>query len=114
LACWRGIVVRQTVAGLGRELVAVILTVVRSGGFAGLVTRGQLDTDTAEDGGRVEEAVRRLDPGQVGTGRPQPDRYVYSLQVRPAPESDPTEITVAEQDLDGELAWVVDRVLRRE
>lgn len=89
----------------------MIVTVVRSGGFAGLVARGEIDTNTAEDGGRLEETVRRLDPAQLGTGRPQPDRYIYRLEVRPEAEADPTEITVAEQDLDPDLAWLVDRVL---
>ncbi|MFC0625644.1 protealysin inhibitor emfourin [Kribbella deserti] len=89
----------------------MIVTVVRSGGFAGLVARGEVDTNEAEDGGRLEETVRRLEAAQPGGGRPQPDRYIYRLQVRPEPEAAATEITVAEQDLDPDLAWLVDRVL---
>jgi hypothetical protein len=85
--------------------------VLRSGGFAGLTARGEVDTTVAEDGTRLEEAVRRLDPATMGTGRPQPDRYIYRLQVRPEAEADPTEITVAEQDLDADLSWLITRIL---
>jgi hypothetical protein len=92
----------------------LILKVVRSGGFAGLVAQGELDTTSEPDSERLEQAVQALDPEQLGSGRPQPDRYVYRLELREHPDAEPTQLTVAEQDLDHDTAWLVDRVLRRE
>lgn len=92
----------------------MILKVVRSGGFAGLVAQGELDTSSEPDSKRLEEAVQALDPEQLGSGRPHPDRYVYRLEVREHADAEPTQLTVAEQDLDHDTAWLVDRVLRRE
>ncbi|GAA1658897.1 hypothetical protein GCM10009744_60280 [Kribbella alba] len=90
----------------------MILKVVRSGGFAGLVAQGELDTSAEPDSERIEQAARKLDPSQLGSGRPQPDRYVYRLELRDAPEAEPTQLTVAEQDLDEDTAWLLDRVLQ--
>jgi hypothetical protein len=87
---------------------------VRSGGFAGLVAQGQLDTTAEPDGGRLEQVVRGFDTARLGSGQPQPDRYVYRLEVRDAAEAEPTVLTLAEQDLDQDVAWLLDRVLKRE
>ncbi|WP_350275990.1 protealysin inhibitor emfourin [Kribbella sp. HUAS MG21] len=89
----------------------MIVTVTRSGGFAGLIQQGELDTDGQPDADRLEAAVRALDARNLGTGRPQPDRYVYRLEVRDAPDADATQHTVAEQDVDATTAWLLDRVL---
>jgi hypothetical protein len=91
----------------------LILKVVRTGGFAGLVAQGELDTTIEPDGERLEQTAQALDQGQLGSGHPQPDRYVYRLEVRDHPEAEPTLLTVAEQDLDPATAWLVDRVLER-
>lgn len=88
----------------------MIITVVRSGGFAGLVTERTLDTAAADDREAVEERVRRIDLAGVRTNHPQPDRYVYRIQVSDG-DGSPGEAKVAEQDLSGDLAWLVDRVL---
>ncbi|GAA1568625.1 hypothetical protein GCM10009789_22550 [Kribbella sancticallisti] len=90
----------------------MILKVARSGGFAGLTAQGELDTSAQPDSERLEQAARALDQARLGTGRPQPDRYVYRLQLQDRADQDPTELTVAEQDLDEETAWLLDRVLR--
>jgi hypothetical protein len=90
----------------------VILKVVRSGGFAGLTASGELDTSAEPDSERLEEVARGLDSARLGSGRPQPDRYAYRLQVHTSADADPAEFTVAEQDLDADTAWLVDRVLR--
>ncbi len=91
----------------------MIVTVTRSGGFAGLMAHGELDTSAEPDADRLEAAVHALDPASLGSGRPQPDRYVYRLEVRATPEADPTtHLTVAEQDLDQTTAWLLDRVLQ--
>jgi hypothetical protein len=90
----------------------VIVKVTRSGGFAGLVRHGELDTTTEPDAGRLESALRALPGTDLGTGRPQPDRYVYRLEIRETPDADPTHHTVAEQDLNESTAWLLDRVLK--
>jgi emfourin len=90
----------------------MILKVVRSGGFAGLTAAGELDTAAQPDGERLEQIARGLDGAQLGSGRPQPDRYVYRLQVHATADTGPTEFTVAEQDLDADTAWLLDRVLQ--
>lgn len=90
----------------------MIVKVTRSGGFAGLKAHGELDTSAEPDTERLEAAVQALGSADLGSGRPQPDRYVYRLEVRDAPDADATHHTVAEQDLDETTAWLLDRVLR--
>jgi hypothetical protein len=92
------------------EEAAVIVSVTRSGGFAGLTKQGELDTSSQPDADRLEAAVRELGAKNLGTGRPQPDRYVYRLEVRDA-AADVTQHTVAEQDVDATTAWLLDRIL---
>ncbi|TDU84191.1 hypothetical protein EV138_6662 [Kribbella voronezhensis] len=91
----------------------MILKVVRTGGFAGLVAQGELDTGVEPDGERLERIAQALDQGQLGSGRPQPDRYAYRLELRDHAAAEPTLLTVAEQDLDQDAAWLVDRVLKQ-
>ena len=83
----------------------MIVSVTRSGGFAGLMQHGELDTSAQPDADRLEAAVRALGTKHLGSGRPQPDRYVYRLEVQDA------SYTIAEQDLDETTAWLLDRVL---
>jgi hypothetical protein len=92
----------------------LIVKVTRSGGFAGLMAHGELDTTGQPDADRLEAALRALDPARLGSGRPQPDRYVYRVEVRDATDTagDATHLTVAEQDLDETTAWLLDRVLQ--
>ncbi|TCC07622.1 protealysin inhibitor emfourin [Kribbella soli] len=92
----------------------MIVSVTRSGGFAGLTKQGELDTSSQPDADRLEAAVRELGAKDLGTGRPQPDRYVYRLEVRDAADAtaaDATHHTVAEQDVDATTAWLLDRIL---
>lgn len=91
----------------------MILRVIRSGGFAGLTKQGELDTAGQPDADRLEAAARALDAMDLGSGRPQPDRYVYRLEVRDAHDADATHHTVAEQDVDPTTAWLFDRILSR-
>ncbi len=78
----------------------VILKVERSGGFAGLMAGGELDTSAEPDRERLEKVVRGPGPGTAGlwssTARP--------VRLPPAGERhggrEPTQLTVAEQDLD--------------
>ncbi|WP_433169032.1 protealysin inhibitor emfourin [Kribbella sp. CA-247076] len=87
----------------------MIVTVTRSGGFAGLTAHGELDTSFQPDAARLEAAVRALDQGRLGSGLPQPDRFVYRVEVRDG--GDARHLTVAEQDLDQTTAWLLERVL---
>jgi hypothetical protein len=91
----------------------MILTVIRTGGFAGLTKQGELDTAGQPDADRLESAARALAGKDLGSGHPQPDRYVYRLEVRDAQDADATQHTVAEQDVDQDTAWLFDRVLSR-
>jgi hypothetical protein len=102
------------VAGRGPEEAQLIVKVARSGGFAGLVAEGELDTTGRPDADRIESVLRALDPARLGSGRPQPDRYVYRIEVRDAPDRDATHFTVAEQDLDETTAWLLDLVLQNQ
>ena len=76
------------------------------------MARGELDTSADPDAERLERVAHGLDQARLGSGRPQPDRYVYQLQVRDSDDAEPTELTLAEQDLDQETAWLLDRVLQ--
>jgi hypothetical protein len=76
------------------------------------MAHGELDTSGQPDADRLEAALQSLDPARLGSGRPQPDRYVYRVEVRDAPDTDATHLTVAEQDLDETTAWLLDRVLQ--
>jgi hypothetical protein len=96
-----------------QEATKMIVSVTRSGGFAGLTRHGELDTAAQPDADRLEAAIRALAAKDLGSGRPQPDRYVYRLEVRDAREADATQHTVAEQDVDETTAWLLDRVLSR-
>ena len=88
----------------------MIVSVTRSGGFAGLTKQGELDTSSQPDADRLEAAVRELEAKDLGTGRPRPDRYVYRLEVRDA-AADVTQHTVAEQDVDANHSLALDRIL---
>ncbi|MEV4262328.1 protealysin inhibitor emfourin [Kribbella sp. NPDC049584] len=92
----------------------MIVTVTRSGGFAGLTKHAELDTSDQPDAAKLEDAVRALGAKDLGSGRPQPDRYVYRLEVRDAQDDDAAHRathTVAEQDVDATTAWLLDRIL---
>lgn len=96
---------------VNREEAQLIVKVTRSGGFAGLMAHGELDTTGHPDADRLEAALQALDPARLGSGQPKPDRYVYRVEVRDAADTDATHLTVAEQDLDETTAWLLDRVL---
>ena len=83
-----------------------LVVVRRTGGFAGLRTSGELDLDG--DDPRAPEAaglVDRVDLAVVGSGPPQPDRYVYDFDLCG------DAATVAEQHLTSELRRLADLVL---
>lgn len=84
-----------------------LVRVERTGGFAGLRAYGEVDLDGADP--RVPELaalVGRADLAGLPAGDPQPDRYVYDLDLCGA------RARVAEQDLTPDLARLVELVLR--
>jgi hypothetical protein len=81
------------------------ITVTRTGGFAGLRQERSVDTSTRDDAKELEELVRTARLDAVPASPPQPDRYVYKVDV------DGKEVTVAEPDLDGPLHTLVKKVL---
>ncbi len=82
------------------------VSVRRTGGFAGLRARGELDLDG--DDPRAPEAaslVERVDLAAVASGDPHPDRYVYSFDLCGSCAD------VPEQHLTPDLARLVELVL---
>ncbi|GAA1515930.1 protealysin inhibitor emfourin [Kribbella lupini] len=90
----------------------MFLKVSRSGGFAGLQTSGELDTSGEPDAEVLEAVAVRLTEQPPGTGQPQPDRYVYRLELTAGERV--TAVVLAEQDLDQDAAWLLERVLTQE
>jgi hypothetical protein len=78
------------------------VAVTRSGGFAGLVRRAEVDSaDHPAVAGLLGDV--RLD--DVPEHRPQPDRYVYDIQIGDRAAK------VGEADLNGPLRELVDHVM---
>lgn len=78
------------------------VAVTRSGGFAGLVRRAEVDSaDHPAVAGLLGDV--RLD--EVPEHRPQPDRYVYDIQIGDHCAQ------VGEADLHGPLRELVDHVM---
>jgi emfourin len=82
-----------------------IVSVRRSGGFAGLVTENAIDLATDPAGAEVAALVRRIDLGRVPKSAPQPDRFIYTVRIGDR------ERQIHEQDLTPELRRLVDLVL---
>jgi Zn-dependent metalloprotease len=74
-----------------------VVTVTRSGGFAGMRTTGEVrlgdDPRTAE----VESLLGRIDLRSVVAGDPAPDRFVYTFRVHDE------EVVIGEKDLTPDL-----------
>jgi len=81
------------------------VTVRRSGGLTGITLERRIDTATAAGGGRVEQLLRHVPPAAARTGTPQPDRYVFAIDV------DGETVQVHEPDVGPDLAELIDIVL---
>jgi hypothetical protein len=80
----------------------VKVAVTRSGGFAGLVRRAEVDSaDHPAVAGLIGDV--RLD--EVPEPRPRPDRYVYDIEIGDH------SAQVGEADLHGPLRELVDHVM---
>lgn len=80
------------------------ISVTRSGGFAGITRRAEVDTEgrpDADDWHRMVDQADLTDRGPEG----RPDRYVYRIEV------DGRTAQVGEADLDEPTRALVDSVL---
>jgi hypothetical protein len=82
-----------------------VVSVRRSGGFAGLVTESAMDLATDPAGAEVAALLRRIDLGRIPKSAPQPDRFVYTVRIGDR------ERQIHEQDLTPDLRRLVDLVL---
>jgi hypothetical protein len=85
-----------------------LVEVMRSGGFAGLTLRGQVDLDQLAGPDRAAWDVA-LDQGLSGLAphEPAPDRYVYRVS-RPATGLD---VTVGEHELSDDVRLLLERAV---
>lgn len=79
------------------------ISVVRSGGFAGLITSWVIVIPKDDEVWR--NLVRDLPWDEVGVVAPNPDRYVYHIRVSRR------QITLPEQQIDGAWRTLVERVI---
>lgn len=80
------------------------ISVTRSGGFAGITRRAEVDTDGRPDADHWHRMVARADLSDRGPGG-GPDRFVYRIEV------DGRTAQVGEADLDEPTRALVDSVL---
>jgi hypothetical protein len=78
------------------------VAVTRSGGFAGLVRRAEVDS---ADHPAVAGLIDNVSLDEIPQHRPQPDRYVYDIQIGDR------SAQVGEADLHGPLRELVDHVM---
>ena len=74
-----------------------VVTVTRSGGFAGIRQTGELTLGDDPRTPEVESLLDRIDLGSVAPHVPQPDRFVYTFNLGGQ------EVVVGEQDLTPDL-----------
>ncbi len=85
---------------------AGVVRVRRTGGFAGLRADGEVDLDADDPRApEVRSLLDRIDVRTLPGGPPQPDRYVYDLDLCG------TRATVPEQHLTDDLRRLVRLVL---
>ena len=74
-----------------------VVAVRRSGGFAGLVTTGQVVLGDDPRTSEIEGLLIGIGPAVFSPSEPQPDRYVYTFELGGQ------QVVVAEQQLTPEL-----------
>ncbi len=82
-----------------------VVSVHRSGGFAGRTVSGQLSCDDRECGAEVRALLARIDPNAIVRASAQPDRFVYVFGL---PDG---EVTVHEHQLTDDLSRLAHLVL---
>jgi hypothetical protein len=82
----------------------VKITVVRSGGIAGLSSSWEVTVDDRDDRDSWIELIEQLPWGEHERSAPAPDRYSYRIRCSHR------QVTLPEQDLTGGWRELVDRV----
>jgi len=82
-----------------------VVSVRRSGGFAGRVTEREIDLETDPAGAEAAALLRRIDLGRIAKTAPQPDRFIYTVRTGDR------ELRFHEQDLTPELRQLVELIL---
>lgn len=80
------------------------ISVTRSGGFAGITRRAEVDTEARGDAAAWEDLVGRADLTDRGRAAGPPDRFVYRIDV------DDRTAHVGEADLDEPTRALIDSV----
>ena len=93
-------------SGTGWPARPSVVGVRRSGGFAGLVARGQVVLGDDPLTSEIEMLLGGIDPTAFTGHEPQPDRYVYTFELGDQ------EVTVAEHQLTPELDRLARLLLR--
>ena len=76
----------------------LVVEVARTGGYAGITKEGAVDLDSTDPRApAVRRLVQRIDFRAVGSGSPQPDRFVYRFRYLS------TQTQVHEQELTSDL-----------
>jgi hypothetical protein len=81
------------------------VAVRRSGGVTGATLERRIDTATTGHGARVEELLEEIPLRSLGSGEPQPDRFVFAIDI------DGEMVHVQEPDVTPALAELIDLVL---
>lgn len=82
----------------------MIVTVIRSGGFAGISRQWSVRVDEQPDEDQWRELIDRLPWDRVATTDDEPDRYSYRVRC------DPREAVIPERSLDGPWRELVEKV----
>jgi hypothetical protein len=85
-----------------------VIAVRRSGGFAGIVTTGQVVLGDDPRTSEVEMLLAGISPDAFMAVEPQPDRYVYTFELGDR------EVTVPEQQLTPELGRLAQLLLQQD
>lgn len=96
----------------------VRVRVERSGGFAGVVVRGEADTAALDDeqAARLRDLADRVDLAALSAAAPGPgraDRFRYDVEVRDDEPGSTHRVQVGETAVPAELRSLIDHVLRR-
>ncbi|WP_084614577.1 protealysin inhibitor emfourin [Nakamurella lactea] len=91
------------------------LTVRRSGGFAGRTVEHTVRlADLPREDATQWQALLSGRLQQLPAGRPQPDRFVYQVELSGAESTTaPASVTLAEQDLPSDVLGLLNRAFRR-
>ncbi len=97
----------------------VRVRVERSGGFAGVVLRGEADTADLdeEQAARLRDLAGRVDLAALAAGAPSPgraDRFRYDVEVcDDATSAESHRVQLGETAVPADLRHLIDHVLRR-